>query len=76
MSPSIERTIREGFRFSQSHRVELRLKALAVSGESATATCDRVDEIVSKEGRRLRNTSTARFILARKSTAWLIEAIN
>jgi len=76
MPSSIERTIRESFRSSTSHRVELRLKDLATSGGIATATCDRSDEILSREGQRLRHTSTARFILRKKGGSWLIEAIN
>ena len=76
MPSSIERTIRDGFRYSQSHRVVLKVKDVAVSGEAATAICDRSDEILSKEGQRLRNSSVARFILSKRGASWFIEVIN
>jgi hypothetical protein len=76
MPGSIERTIRESFRFAQSHRVDLRLTELALSGGAATALCDRTDEIVSNDGQRLHNAGSARFLLRKSGGAWLIQAIN
>jgi hypothetical protein len=66
----------EYFKFARSIQVDLQpIDPPRVAGETATVTCRRVDQVVTVDGKKIKNETNTTLNLRKKGLSWTIEAI-
>ena len=66
----------EYFKFARSIQVDLQpIDPPRITGETASVTCRRVDQIVTVDGKKIKNETNTTLNLRKRGAAWTIEAI-
>ena len=66
------KTYRESFKYAQTWEVDLECSEVQLSGDAATVSCQRRDEMLSVDGQRHTPVSNPVFVLRKSGTAWVI----
>ncbi len=69
-----ETEVRRSFEESKSHRVDLTVRSIDVTGDEAEARGRRTDVVVTREGQTFRNEAAFLFKLRRTPAGWVIDA--
>lgn len=72
LSGRAEEIIGNNFRFARSWQVELGDINIQISGDMATVTCHRLDQMVTEDGQRIPNDTPITITLQRSNGTWVI----
>ena len=68
----LSRRIRDSFAIKQSHKVDLRVDEITISGDEAQALGRREDVIILKDGQRMHNEHKFVYTLKQGSRGWVM----
>jgi serine/threonine-protein kinase len=76
LAESQAKKLEEYFKFARSIQVDLQpVDPPRVAGETATVTCRRVDQVVTVDGKKMKNETNTTLSLRKRGVSWTIEAI-